>query len=264
MTKAHNVKTMKFTTAPVRKVGRPTNKFLCEICKERKRTEMKTMHAPGKRNEARSNPKSSLHGIVPPVKKLNMNKKVRNLELEKREQENTSLKLKNVTLAETAEKRQEQLTKQANIISELRAGTNKLEIEKKERDDKIEIITHVNNELVDTLVLRNDTIKYLEENQTAQGALEEVEDAPGAQTEDITTLQASKNSGYNRAGPQNGARPETWFSSKGHKNEDLQPAQKQTCTECPETRSSEAHDITESQVFICVMTVLTKVMRKIT
>ena len=39
-----------------------------------------------------------------------MNKTVRNLELKKREQENTGLKLKGITLAEVVEKRPEQLT----------------------------------------------------------------------------------------------------------------------------------------------------------
>ena len=95
---------MKFTPAPARKVGRPAYKFLCEVCKERKRTEnelkshMKTMHAPGKRTltEMRQGQiqRAASMKLSPPKKKLNLNKTVRNIELEKRGQEIENLKLK--------------------------------------------------------------------------------------------------------------------------------------------------------------------------
>ena len=37
MKKMHNLKTMQYTPIP-RKVGRPASRFICEICKEKKRT----------------------------------------------------------------------------------------------------------------------------------------------------------------------------------------------------------------------------------
>ena len=58
--------------------------------------------------------------LTPPEKKINLNKTVKRSEAEKRDQHIKSLELKNVTLVETAEKRQDQLTRQANIIGELR------------------------------------------------------------------------------------------------------------------------------------------------
>ena len=153
------------------------------------------------------------------------------------------------------------MTRQANIIGELRASVNELEIKTNEKDADTERITQMNNELVDTLVSRDYTIKDLEgrllqfldvriveepinygsENQVAESAFDGVQENAGAgaahlaeQGEEITTLRDSKNSGYTRAGPQNGARPKTCFSSKE------QHTQKLNCTECPETRTTEA------------------------
>ena len=40
MRKAHNIKTLQYTPAPVnRKVGRPAYRFICDLCKEKKKTE---------------------------------------------------------------------------------------------------------------------------------------------------------------------------------------------------------------------------------
>ena len=94
---------------------------------------------------------------------------------------------------------------------------------------QIEVIERQNEEMAQRVTKEGDWVVVQEE------AGQE-----GAQAEDITNLQANRSSGYSRAGPQNGARPKTWFSSKEHKSIDLQPTQKQTGTECPETRFSKA------------------------
>ena len=41
MRKLHNINTMQYTPAPGnRKVGRPAYKFICDLCKEKKKTEI--------------------------------------------------------------------------------------------------------------------------------------------------------------------------------------------------------------------------------
>ena len=95
---------------------------------------------------------------------------------------------------------------------------------------------------IEVIERQNEEIERMAQRVTKEGdraVVQEEAGQEGAQAGDITTLQANKSSGYSRAGPQNGAIPKTWFSSKGHKSIDKQSTQKQTCTECPETRFSE-------------------------
>ena len=92
-----------------------------------------------------------------------MTKSDQNKELESKSHQIKALEIKNATLVEATDKRQDQLNKQANIIGGLRINMNKLEIETKEKDMEIKRITDMNTELVFTLVYREDTINDLEE-----------------------------------------------------------------------------------------------------
>ena len=87
---------------------------------------------------------------------------------------------------------------------------------------------------IEVIERQNEEIERMAQRVTKEGdrvVVQEEAGQEGAQAEDITTLQANKSSGYSRAGPQNGARSKTWFSSKEHKSIVLQPTQKQTGTE---------------------------------
>ena len=162
--------------------------------------------------------------------------------------------MKNATLVETTEKRQDQLNKQANIIGDIRTNMNKLEIQTKEKDVEIKRITDMNNELVMKLVSRDDTINDLEErliqfvnekipiepsrNQNApnrgEGANYEEDHLMNNSEQEMNTISSNKTSGYNREGLQMGARPKESQIKSGPPT-----VNRFNCTECSETRTSE-------------------------
>ena len=200
--------------------------------------------------------------LSPPKKKINLTKSDQNKELDSKSHQIKALEIKNATLVEATDKRQEQLNKQANIIGGLRIDMNKLEIETKEKEMEIKRITDMNTELVLTLVSRDDTINDLEErliqflnvpiliepplNQDATNILKEAnnDDTPTSlnspdekmdnSEKEIGTIISNKTVGYNRTGPQTGARPKEAKST--HKQ---QTQSRFNCTECSETKISE-------------------------
>ena len=93
MRKAHNIKTLQYTPAPVnRKVGRPAYRFICDLCKEKKKTEselrnhMTLKHGQEKSDMAEMQPEpikrmASLK-ISPPNKKTKAGMKEENMNRE--------------------------------------------------------------------------------------------------------------------------------------------------------------------------------------
>ena len=284
MKKLHNIKTMQYTPMPIsRKVGRPASRFICEICKEKKKTEselrnhMTMVHGftcqtckEKKKTETElRNHMTIVHGrtkrgladmrqgqvqraasvaLSPPKKKMNLTKTTKNEESENKDNIIKSLELKNKTLVDATDKKQDQLNKQANIIGDLRMKINLLEIETDEKDIEIKRISEINHNLVNDLVSKNDTIQTLEEkmikSQDAQKSNKSSHLVDASSTtqdeamdkgqDQIATMNANKNTGYNREGPQMGARPKELHIKKGS------PTQvKFDCTECTETRNSD-------------------------
>ena len=186
--------------------------------------------------------------------------------------------MKNATLVETAEKRQDQLNKQANIIGELRSNMNKLEIETNEKDIEIKRINDMNNELVLTLVSRDDTINDLEErltqfldvlieptmnqyapnfqevkrvgheNQVEQSAFKDNNEGAGNGAASQATHGEEMEEDEEEitaihASKTSGytrAGPQTGAIPKEYKNKMDEHTEKLNCTECPETRNSGA------------------------
>ena len=142
MRKAHNINTMQYTPAPGnKKVGRPAYRFICDLCKEKKKTEnelrshMAYRHGREKRglSEMRQGPVQRTVSVKlsPPNKKTKEGIKQKDeiQEMNTKDLNIKSLETKNSNLSQLVEKKQEQLTKQANIIGELRGKIHQLELQ---------------------------------------------------------------------------------------------------------------------------------------
>ena len=257
MKKLHNIKSMQYTPMPgPKKVVCPASRFICEICKEKKKTESELRNhmtiVPGlickickekKKTEPElRNHMAIVHGrakkgltemrygqvqraisvaLSPPKKKINLTQIVKDQESEKKDNIIKSLEIKNNTLLEASEKKQDQLNKQANIIGDLRMKIKQLTIETNENNVEIKPISDINHDLVNTLVSKNDIISNFEERlntvhdakianeplSSVNTSLTPQDEAMDDGQEQIATMSANKTEGYNREGPQTGARP---------------------------------------------------------
>ena len=106
MKKIYNLKTMQYTPSPAfRRVGRPAHRFICETCKEKKKTEselknhinMMHMNPRNKRGltEMRQDQvqRAASVALSPPEKKINLNKTIKQTESEKKDQKIKSLRM---------------------------------------------------------------------------------------------------------------------------------------------------------------------------
>ena len=145
MDKVHNIKTIKYTPLPAkRKVGRPQTRFhICDVCNVKMITEselnshMKTKHANKMKrshSEKKHEPVERTMSVTksPPKKKTNVDI------TSSRDDQIEVLQEKNKNLNEAVEKKQEQLSKQANIIGSLRGEIHSLKIDSEAKSEEIE------------------------------------------------------------------------------------------------------------------------------
>ena len=152
-----------------KKVANISTKFMCETCKVKKptenelRTHIQMIHKREKRTlaEMKDGPIRRVASVTlsPPnkIKKTGMN-----TDIDTRDKRISDLEVKNIVLVDTVEKKQDQLTKQANIIGDMREKVHGLDLKVEVVENENERLNNVNNDMVDTLVSKNYDITNLE------------------------------------------------------------------------------------------------------
>ena len=173
MDKIHNIKTIKYTPFPAkRKVGRPPTRFICDVCNVKLTTEtefkshMMIKHANNmkrSRSEKKQVPVERVLSVTksPPKKKSNVD--ITSL----RDDQIETLQVKNKNLREAVEMKQEQLSKQANIIGTLREEIHTLKIESEAKSEETEKHRKLYNDIIEESkkkgMKEDDYVKEIEE-----------------------------------------------------------------------------------------------------
>ena len=135
MDRVHNIKTIKYTPLPAkRKVGRPQTRFICDVCNVKFSTESEfkshmTLKHTNKMKRSHSEKKQAPVERVMSVTKSPPKKKTNVDITTSRDDQTENLQEKNRKLNEAVEKKQERLSKQANIIGSLRGEIHDLKID---------------------------------------------------------------------------------------------------------------------------------------
>ena len=214
MNNAHNERAHTYTPGLAkRKVGRPSTKFTCEVCKIRMNSEnelknhMTTVHRYPKRTRVEIQKIASL-SKSPPNKKVKDSETYNNSDI--KDINISRLETKNACLVEAADARQEQLNKQAIIIGDLRENLEQVSLALEVKVSEFKRVEETNAILVESLVSKDDMISDLRDNLLrCSGKEDQTEAAIYSRAESSERSKVSTSNSPQEALPAGGGQEQT-------------------------------------------------------